>query len=106
MEHQVNVSAYLSIMLLFLGGITTYILWYYPNHKNFPYHVYPTIWLEYFCSIGIALLVPLDLTITIIGRKYPNYYDQNINTIINVYLVLYWITVILSNVVLFFSRNV
>lgn len=103
-EHQVNESAYLSVMWLFLAGITSYIMWYYPNHKNFPYHVYPTIWLEYFCAFGIALLVPLDLAVTIIGRYFPSYYNANINVIIDMYLSLYWPTLILSNVILVFQE--
>lgn len=56
---QVNVEAYLSIMWIFLGAVTSYIMWKYPDHKHFPYHSYPTIWLEYFCAIGIPLLAPL-----------------------------------------------
>lgn len=104
MIYDLNVSVYLSIMWIFLAGITTYIMYYYPNHKNFLYYVYPTIWLEYFCAFGILLLVPLDLAITIIGRKHPNYYYSNINIIVDMYLSLYWPTLVLSNIILVFQE--
>lgn len=103
-DKQVNVSAYLSTMWLFLGGISTYIIWKYGNHKIFPWHSYPTIWLQYFCAIGIILLVPLDVSVTIIGRYRQNYYFSNINTIIDMYLSLYWPTLVLSNVILVFQE--
>lgn len=106
--YQVNVSAYLSVAWIFLGILTTYIMYEYPNHKVFPFHTYPTVFVQYFCAFGIILLVPLDLAVTIIGRNFESeqsYYDKNIHTIINMYLSLYWPTLILSNVILVFQEQ-
>lgn len=79
-------------------------MWKYPNYKIFPYHVYPTIWLEYFCAIGIIGLIPLDLTVTIIGRKSIGYYEANIHVLINMYKSLFWSGQILSNIILVFQE--
>lgn len=74
----------------------------FPDHKIFKWHTYITISTQYFCSFGIMLLVPIDLVTTITGRKENNkeYYHKNINIITETYLTLYWLTLILSNIIL------
>lgn len=106
-KRETNVPAYLSIMWLFLAGLTAFIMYQYPDYKNFPWHSYPTIFIQYFCAFGIILLVPLDVSVTVMGRNLSTgheYYNNNINTIIDMYLSLYWPTIILSNVVLVFEE--
>lgn len=100
----VNVTGYLTVMWLFLGCISTHIVWKYGNHKNFSIDFYPTIWIQYFSAIGIILLVPLDVFVTVTGRKNKNYYDKNNNIIIQMYLSFYWTILILSNIVLVFQE--
>ncbi len=61
------------------------------------------MFVQYFCAFGIILLVPLDLSMTIIGRRSQDdekYYNDNVRTVIDMYLSLYWPTLVLSNVVL------
>lgn len=100
MSKQANVTVYLIILWIFLGMLVSFIMLKYPNYNVFPWHTYPTVFIQYCSAIGIILLVPIDLTITIIGRQYPDYYYSNIHTIIDMYLSLYWPTLILSNIVL------
>lgn len=97
-----NVDSYLAILWIFLGAYVAYLMWKYPNHKVFPWHTYPTVAIQYFCGIGINLLIPIDLSVTIIGRQesFRHYYDENVKTIIAMYLSLYWPTLVLSNIVL------
>lgn len=104
LDYKIDLPAYLSTCYIFLGIITLYIMYYYPNHKFFSYDVYPSIWMAYFCSIGLVLLVPVDLAITIKGRDYPNYYDKHVNLLISMYLALYWPTLILNNIILVFQE--
>ena len=64
---------------------------------------YPFVFVQYFCAFGIILLVPLDLSMTIIARRSQDdekYYNDNVRTVIDMYLSLYWPTLVLSNIVL------
>jgi hypothetical protein len=106
-EHS-DVPGYLSVLWIFLAVAVTYILWEYSNPKVFPWHTYPTLFVEYFCAFGIILLVPLDISLTIVGRRSSSdrsYYDDNVHTIIDMYLSLYWPLLILSNVVIVFQEQ-
>ncbi len=65
------------------------------------------MYIEYFCAFGIVLLVPLDLSLTIVGRRSggdETYYEDNVHTIIDMYLSMYWPILVLSNVVLVFEE--
>lgn len=80
-----------------------YIQWKYANRTIFKIHTYVTIFCQYFCTFCIMLMIPLDITITIDGRKSSEnkqYYDKNYNIIFTMYVALYWIITILSNLVL------
>lgn len=103
-----DVSGYLSVLWIFLAIIVSYMLWEYSNPKVFPWHTYPTLFVEYFCAFGIILLVPLDISVTIVGRRSldeKDYYEDNVHTIIDMYLSLYWPLLVLSNVVIVFQEQ-
>lgn len=80
-----------------------YIQWKYANRTIFKIHTYVTIFCQYFCTFCIMLLIPIDITITLNGRtSYENkeYYDKNYHIIFSMYVMLYWIITILSNLIL------
>lgn len=74
----------------------------------FAFAQYPTVFIEYFCAFGIILLVPLDISLTIVGRRSSadrDYYEENVHTIIDMYLSMYWPVLVMSNVVLVFEEQ-
>jgi hypothetical protein len=103
-----NVAGYLSVLFIFLGLLVGYIMWEYPNVKHFPWHTYITVYIQYFCAFGIILLVPIDLSMSIVGRRSVDdldYYDSNVPTVVDTYLTFYWTTLVLSNLVLVFEEQ-
>lgn len=99
----IDVLVYIPIVIIFSMMSSIYLLWKYANRRVFPWHTYITISVQYFCAFSIILLVPLDLAITITGRRSNTeklYYDDNFKVIINTYLVLYWTTTILGSMIM------
>lgn len=80
----------------------------YAKRMVFPIHTYITIFAQYCCVFGTILIVPLDVSITVIGRRSESgnsYYDSSKSAILDTYLTLYWFTLILSNVILVFQEQ-
>jgi|SaaInlStandDraft_4_1057021.scaffolds.fasta_scaffold03755_4 hypothetical protein len=103
-----NIYAYLVISLIFATIIPVYILYFYANKKVFNWHTYITIFLQYFCALEIILLVPLDISLTIIGRRTETnheYYEKNKKFLLDFYIFMYLIITILSNIVLTFQEK-
>lgn len=67
----VSFPGYLAVMLMFLAGYIAYTMRTYAsaNPRLFVWHAYPTIFLAYFCSLSIVLVIPLDVSLTVISRR-------------------------------------
>ena len=103
-----GISVYLAVLCVLLALISFYIMYNYANPSVFPFHTYVTIFTQYCCAFGIILIVPLDLSVTIMGRRSESekqYYIDSTDNILNSYLTLYWSTLILSNIILVFQEQ-
>lgn len=103
-----NVPGYLASIIIFSITISFYIIWKYANKKVFPFHTYITIYIQYFCAFCVVLIIPLDLALTISGRQTVakhNYYKHNFNTMTEIYLTIYWTTLLFSNIILIFQEQ-
>ena len=58
-------------MLVMLAIFIAYMMRTYAstNPRLFPAGSYPTIFLAYFCSLSIVLIVPLDVSLTVFSRR-------------------------------------
>jgi hypothetical protein len=96
MSH-VSVPGYLTVVLLFLGLYIMYTMRTYasPNPRLFAWHSYPTIFLAYFCSLSILVIVPLDVSLTVVSRRSVDDeadFEGKSNLLVTMYVVFFLIT--------------
>ena len=106
--HSVSALTYIILIFVISCGLSIYILYSYANKRVFPIFTYLSIFSQLFCAVGIVLIIPLDLAITLDGRKSEDnkqYYNSNYQLIFNVYVSLYWSSTILSNIILPFEEQ-
>ena len=106
-DYTINVYAYLVTTFILSVTVPIYILWKYSNRKVFPYHTYLTVFIQYFCAIGMMLMIPLDLALTVTGRRSQeekDYYDKYFSTIESTYITLYWVG-LLCNLIMIFEEQ-
>lgn len=103
-----NFIVYLIIVFTISICISVHTLWKYANRKVFSTYMYFLIFLQFFCSISLVLIIPLDLSLSLYARKSideQNNYNNSYNIIFNTYKCLYWTTTLLGNIVLVFSEE-
>ena len=64
---------------------------------------YPTIFVAYFSALGVLLIIPLDVSLTVISRRSVSDeedYDKNAHTLVDMYVSLFLPAQILSGFVL------
>lgn len=94
---EVSFPGYLTVMLVFLALYIAYFMRQYasPNPRLFVWHAYPTIFLAYFCSLSILLIVPLDVSLTVITRRSINdeeSFEEKSNILVKMYITFFLIT--------------
>lgn len=107
-NYKINIPAYLAVLWILLASTSAIIIYKYANRKVFSWHTYISVYMQYFCAFGIILMIPLDLAVTIVARRTNSdkqYYDDNVQTMLRMYLSLYWPTLILSNIILTFQEQ-
>jgi hypothetical protein len=108
-DSNLNVDAYLGVIDVILVFCVLWILIYYPA-RNTPWHTYLTVFICYYASFGILLIVPIDLASTVLSRRsekadaYTSYRD-NIEDLLPQYTTYYVVVTILANFVLVFQEN-
>lgn len=105
---QVNFAAYLTVLWVFLLFFIYYVIRLFADRKNFPWHSYPTIFISYFSSLGVLLIVPLDVSLTIVSRRsasLEDHYDENSHTLTQTYLALFVPGLVLGSVILLFQEE-
>jgi len=106
----INAVGYITCMFFFLSLLIVYIIREYANPKLFPWHTYATIFIGYFCSFAVLLLVPLDLALTVTYRNPENpYYDNEHfastqKMIVTFFIAFFWPTFILGSLGMVFQE--
>ncbi|KAJ1392925.1 hypothetical protein B484DRAFT_408350, partial [Ochromonadaceae sp. CCMP2298] len=66
-SEQLGVTVYLAIMMGLLIPTVIFIVVYYAE-PGFPWHTYVTVFLGYYASFAILLLVPIDIAAVVFDR--------------------------------------
>ena len=120
------VDPYLSVMLLAVAPISLYVIVYYAEVINsstffavsfitcclqpgFPWHTYVTLFIGYYASFAILLLVPIDIAAVVANRKSTTIgsdsnYSSNRNTLSTAYDAFFTIILILGSFLLVFEE--
>jgi len=74
----------------------------YARRPTFTPDVYVSVWLAFFCSFGILILIPLDLALAITGRREGEQdgYEENIDDLESIYEILFGFCFFLYTVVI------
>lgn len=85
------------MMLTFLAIYVAYTMRTYAssNPRLFAWHAYPTIFLAYFCSLAIVLIVPLDVSLTVISRRSienESDFEEKSSLLVKMYVTFFLIT--------------
>ena len=105
----VSFPGYLTVMLLLLAVYTAYMMRTYAstNRRLFPMSSYPTIYLAYFCSLAIVVIVPLDVSLTVISRRSvenESNFQEKSELLVVMYLTFFLITQVGYNGLTFQER--
>jgi len=91
-----TLAEYLTIIWFCLTLYLLNILRKFANRNQFNWHTYITVFIAYFASFGIILLIPIDVGLTIVGRSENveigerTTYEKYSTKIENMYNSLYW----------------
>jgi hypothetical protein len=66
-SEQLGVTVYLAVMMGLLIPTVIFIVVYYAE-PGFPWHTYLTVFLGYYASFAILLLVPIDIAAVVFDR--------------------------------------
>jgi hypothetical protein len=106
-QEQLGVTVYLVIMLGLLVPTVILMTVYYAE-PGFPWHTYLTVFLGYYASFAILLLVPIDIATIVFDRTSSSgdsaAYDADKSLIGLWYNIFFTIVLILGSVVMVFEE--
>mmetsp|Transcript_7381 Transcript_7381/g.10461 ORF Transcript_7381/g.10461 Transcript_7381/m.10461 type:complete len:1010 (-) Transcript_7381:824-3853(-) len=102
------VYPYLGIMLVAIAPLSLGIVLYYAE-PGFPWHTYITLFVGYYASFAILLLVPIDIAAVVVDRRSnvigsDSNYDSNKKHLSTAYDAFFTIILILGSFVLVFEE--
>ena len=102
-----SLQAYLSITMLGLAPYALYLVVFYAE-PGFPWHTYITLFVGYYSSFVILLLVPIDIACTITDRRSTSVndsvYQNDMATLSDTYSVFFAIILIFGSFLLSFQE--
>jgi hypothetical protein len=108
MPANLSIQVYLAIVLVMLIPVCVFLIVYYAE-PGFPWRTYITCWLGYYASLGILLIVPIDISATIFDRLNTDIgdspsYTANRHVLSVFYNTFFTMVLILGSFVLVFEE--
>eukprot|EP01035_Chromulina_nebulosa_P002873 gene2873-3925_t len=102
------VNPYLGVMFVAIAPLSIYLVLYYAE-PGFPWHTYITLFIGYYASFAILLLVPIDIASIIVDRRSDTIgndsnYTNNNHVLSTAYEAFFTIILILGSFVLVFEE--
>jgi hypothetical protein len=104
-----SIDIYLIILFIGLFPYVAFLIRHYAQ-KDFPWHTYITLFITYYSSFGILLLVPIDIASVVIDRRStiansdPNY-TSDVELLSPAYDTFFTILVIFGSFLLDFEEH-
>ncbi len=103
-----DIESYFGVFYTFLFFFCAAVVIYYAE-PGFPWHSYITIHMAYYCSLGILLLVPIDIATCVTSRRSASIsayteYQHNTAVFSSAYQTFFYLIVLLGTFVLVYEE--
>ena len=108
MSDQVNFPGYVVVMWIILMFAIYYVFREFADRAKFRWHNYVTISVSYFTAGGVMMLVPIDIALTIVGRRShqdEQTYDDSSSVLVGMYTALYVPMLLLTSLFQIFQEE-